>query len=195
MSGMGEMAGSLRLGVFLVALVAVSRAGASLRNVTWELLGSEAYGKVAAFGDFNADKQTDIFIIRSNNELRIFLADQKAPYFNPKVKLSLEKEGVVITSVVPGDYDGDSQMDVLLTTIPHNEVSNESPLSAVIYWGQNQTLNLFLTTKSDSGDIQFETWENVAGHFPNATYIISKPKEVINVGQSVFADFVLQLGD
>jgi len=41
-----------------------------------------------------------------------------------------------ITSVVPGDYDGDSQMDVLLTG--HLK---DSPLTTVfIFWGHNQTL-------------------------------------------------------
>ncbi|OCT84613.1 hypothetical protein XELAEV_18022766mg [Xenopus laevis] len=121
----------------------------SLRNVTADVFGSESYGKVAAFGDFNADKQTDMFVIRSGNELWIFLADLKGtPYFNPKVKLSLKSENVVITSVVPGDYDGDSQMDVLLTTIPKDKVNNNNvPLTAVIYWGLNQTLNINYKTQ------------------------------------------------
>lgn len=36
----------------------------ALQDVTVDLFGSENYGTVAAFGDFNADKQSDIFIIR-----------------------------------------------------------------------------------------------------------------------------------
>lgn len=36
----------------------------ALQDVTAELFGAENYGTVAAFGDFYADKQTDIFIIR-----------------------------------------------------------------------------------------------------------------------------------
>lgn len=48
----------------------------------------------------------------------------------------------LITSVVPGDYDGDSQMDVLLTYLPKNHGNNE--LGAVIFWGQNQTLGEFV---------------------------------------------------
>lgn len=34
------------------------------QDVTADLFGSEKYGTIAAFGDFNSDKQTDIFIIR-----------------------------------------------------------------------------------------------------------------------------------
>ncbi|XP_056381616.1 T-cell immunomodulatory protein [Hyla sarda] len=130
--------------VLLVLLAgAVSQLQASLRNVTGDVLGAEARGWVAAFGDFNADKQTDMFIVRGGNELRIFLADLKStPYFSPKVKLSLESEGLVITSVVPGDYNGDSQMDVLLTTVPSAKAGTDHPLSVVIYWGQNQTLSM-----------------------------------------------------
>lgn len=36
----------------------------ALQDVTVDLFGSENYGTVAAFGDFNADKQSDMFIIR-----------------------------------------------------------------------------------------------------------------------------------
>lgn len=50
--------------------------------------------------------------------------------------------GVIITSVVPGDYDGDSQMDVLLTTRTQNHGKDE--LSVFIFWGHNQTLGELL---------------------------------------------------
>lgn len=36
--------------------------------------------------------------------------------------------------MVPGDYDGDSQMDVLLTA------QSNSRISIFIFWGHNQTL-------------------------------------------------------
>ncbi|XP_043840512.1 T-cell immunomodulatory protein isoform X2 [Dromiciops gliroides] len=111
----------------------------ALHNVTGELFGPEAWGTVAAFGDFNSDKQTDLFVLRERNDLIIFLADQKEPYFKPKVTLSMKNQSSLITSVVPGDYDGDSQMDVLLTYLPKNHANNE--LLVVIFWGQNQTLN------------------------------------------------------
>uniref|UniRef100_A0A8B9G9N6 Integrin alpha FG-GAP repeat containing 1 n=1 Tax=Amazona collaria TaxID=241587 RepID=A0A8B9G9N6_9PSIT len=119
----------------LALLLALAGPGETLQNVTAQLFGPEAYGTLAAFGDFNSDKQTDLFVLRGN-ELVIFLADQKEPYFKPRVK-SLS---VVITSVVPGDYDGDSQMDVLLTTQAQNHGRDE--LSVFIFWGHNQTLDL-----------------------------------------------------
>nr|XP_033796708.1 T-cell immunomodulatory protein isoform X1 [Geotrypetes seraphini] len=234
---------------------------AALQNVTTELFGSEAFGTVAAFGDFNADKQTDIFVIRASNELLIFLADKKEPYFKPKVNLAI-KSGGAITGVVPGDYNGDSQMDVLVTT---NKDNSEFPISGFIFWGHNQTLDynnktdlnrtfhdeplimdfngdlipdvfgvtsdsrqpqvliggtlswkpaletqnqmfkphshafidlnrdyradLFLTTSSESGEIQFEIWKNMDGNFTKPLTKNLKPDKVVVTGQTVFADF------
>uniref|UniRef100_A0A8C6T9F5 Integrin alpha FG-GAP repeat containing 1 n=1 Tax=Neogobius melanostomus TaxID=47308 RepID=A0A8C6T9F5_9GOBI len=107
----------------------------ALQDVTAELFGTENYGTIAAFGDLNSDKQTDIFVIRKQAEVVIFLADPKIPYFKPKVRINIKD--LPVPSVVPGDYDGDSQMDVLLTT-----ESKDGTTSAVIFWGQNQTLDL-----------------------------------------------------
>uniref|UniRef100_A0A673JNI4 T-cell immunomodulatory protein-like n=1 Tax=Sinocyclocheilus rhinocerous TaxID=307959 RepID=A0A673JNI4_9TELE len=108
----------------------------ALQDVTVDLFGPENFGTVAAFGDFNSDKQTDIFIIRKHFELVIFLADLKAPYFKPKVHLTKEAFPS-ITSVVPGDYDGDSQMDVLVTGY-QKDLSTQT---VFIFWGHNQTLD------------------------------------------------------
>uniref|UniRef100_A0A4W6G0H8 Integrin alpha FG-GAP repeat containing 1 n=1 Tax=Lates calcarifer TaxID=8187 RepID=A0A4W6G0H8_LATCA len=108
----------------------------ALQDVTTDLFGAENYGTVAAFGDFNSDKQTDIFIIRKQSELVIFLADSKTPYFKPKVQKIKDVFDTIVTSVVPGDYDGDSQMDVLVTT----QIKPEAPTSVFIFWGNNQTL-------------------------------------------------------
>ncbi|XP_061670819.1 T-cell immunomodulatory protein isoform X1 [Syngnathoides biaculeatus] len=111
----------------------------ALQDVTVDLFGAENNGTVAAFGDFNADKQTDIFIIREQAELIIFFADSKPPYFKPKVHIrkGILSSDAVLTSVVPGDYDGDSQMDVLLTAQIKQMAS-----SVFIFWGDNQTLDM-----------------------------------------------------
>ncbi|XP_060715494.1 T-cell immunomodulatory protein [Tachysurus vachellii] len=112
-----------------------------LQDVTADLFGAENKGTVAAFGDFNSDKQTDVFVIRDDSELVIFLADVKVPYFKPKVHVKKDAfpSGVsVISSVVPADYDGDSQMDVLLTGHASADLLHTS---VFVFWGNNQTLN------------------------------------------------------
>uniref|UniRef100_A0A8C2ZEP7 Integrin alpha FG-GAP repeat containing 1 n=1 Tax=Cyclopterus lumpus TaxID=8103 RepID=A0A8C2ZEP7_CYCLU len=128
-----------RCNILAFVLFSVGPDSASaLQDVTAELFGAENYGTVAAFGDFYADKQTDMFIIRGQSELVIFLADSKTPYFKPKINITKDifPRDTVLTSVVPGDYDGDSQMDVLLTAQLH-----KSKMTTVfIFWGNNQTL-------------------------------------------------------
>lgn len=47
----------------LALLVLAGPAGA-LQNVTAQLFGPEARGTLVAFGDFNSDKQTDLFVLR-----------------------------------------------------------------------------------------------------------------------------------
>ncbi|KAI1890185.1 hypothetical protein AGOR_G00171080 [Albula goreensis] len=119
----------------ILILYAGRNAALALQDVTTDLFASEAFGTVAAFGDFNSDKQTDIFIIRKQSELIIFLADLKVPYFKPKVRIPKEN----LPNVVPGDYDGDSQMDVLLTAYPKDKPILET--SVFVFWGMNQTLD------------------------------------------------------
>lgn len=48
----------------LCLLLALAGPGGALQNVTAQLFGAEAYGTLAAFGDFNSDKQTDLFVLR-----------------------------------------------------------------------------------------------------------------------------------
>uniref|UniRef100_A0A665VB18 T-cell immunomodulatory protein TIP C2 domain-containing protein n=1 Tax=Echeneis naucrates TaxID=173247 RepID=A0A665VB18_ECHNA len=129
----------LNLCAFLLLFVGQYKTFA-LQDVTADLFGPENYGTVAAFGDFNSDKQTDIFIIRGQSELVIFLADSKLPYFKPKVKQQFPRD-TVLTSVVPGDYDGDSQMDVLLTA----QINSKPETAVFIFWGNNQTIGTFAT--------------------------------------------------
>lgn len=48
----------------LLFLFGFLRNVSTLQDVTADLFGDENYGTLAAFGDFYADKQTDMFIIR-----------------------------------------------------------------------------------------------------------------------------------
>ncbi|MCV4614853.1 hypothetical protein OFM04_33665, partial [Escherichia coli] len=50
------------------------------------------------------------------------------------------------------------------------------------------TADLFLTTLSASNTFQFEIWENLGGNF-SIRSVFEKPKNLVVVGQSAFADF------
>uniref|UniRef100_A0A6Q2XI04 T-cell immunomodulatory protein TIP C2 domain-containing protein n=1 Tax=Esox lucius TaxID=8010 RepID=A0A6Q2XI04_ESOLU len=201
----------------LTAYFAAQHSAFALQNVTADLFGSENYGTVAAFGDFNSDKQTDIFIIREQCELVIFLADLKAPYFKPKVHITKDElpKDFIITGVVPGDYDGDSQMDVLLTTQLKTKTTSDTRV--FVFWGNNQTLgnvgNLFISTTvpESSTEVCYLTGRNavwqpaltlpVKMRVPHSNAFIdlnrdftagnpaSIPEKFKKVGQSSFVDF------
>lgn len=50
--------------VLVLVLLALAGPARALQNVTAQLFGPEARGTLAAFGDFNSDKQTDLFVLR-----------------------------------------------------------------------------------------------------------------------------------
>uniref|UniRef100_A0A665VAX0 T-cell immunomodulatory protein TIP C2 domain-containing protein n=1 Tax=Echeneis naucrates TaxID=173247 RepID=A0A665VAX0_ECHNA len=170
----------LNLCAFLLLFVGQYKTFA-LQDVTADLFGPENYGTVAAFGDFNSDKQTDIFIIRGQSELVIFLADSKLPYFKPKVKQQFPRD-TVLTSVVPGDYDGDSQMDVLLTA----QINSKPETAVFIFWGNNQTIGTAPTVmwclgrRSENkdvfnGDMIPDIFGLTSGGLPNWQIALSSP--------------------
>ena len=46
-----------------------------------------------------------------------------------------------ITSIAAGDFDGDFQVDLLITTKPNGQSFNSStPTKAFIYWGDIETM-------------------------------------------------------
>lgn len=61
--------GGSPLVVLLFFFLGVVRPGWALQDVTAQLFGDQAFGTVAAFGDFNSDKQTDIFVLRGGESL------------------------------------------------------------------------------------------------------------------------------
>lgn len=67
-AGLLPSAGALMAPLLLgLALLSIGPAPArALHNVTAELFGAEAWGTLAAFGDLNSDKQTDLFVLRES---------------------------------------------------------------------------------------------------------------------------------
>ncbi|CAG9864989.1 unnamed protein product [Phyllotreta striolata] len=103
----------------------------------------------AAFGDFNSDELTDVFVLNDDGySVEILLANEEEPLLrkSPNLKCSYRKHEHTITSVVPGDFDGDALMDVLVTAVykPTGE-RNYSIDSRITYvyvnWGGARYLN------------------------------------------------------
>lgn len=74
---------------------------------------------------------------------------QQAPLLYLSVNVTVFSSDMAITSVVPGDYDGDSQMDVLLTMSPKGKDTSDTRV--FVFWGNNQTLgNLHIYAPTQS---------------------------------------------
>jgi len=112
----------------------------SADDATHQVFGDRTDGLPAAFGDFNSDELTDLFVIRDNQRtLEILLGGDKEPtmFTAPGLKCTFPH---TITSVVPGDFNGDALMDVMVTLLDSSE--QERLYSQVwINWGNMKSLN------------------------------------------------------
>lgn len=128
---------SIQTLVYLIVLVTVARCS----DITPAVFGNVLDGMPAAFGDFNSDELTDVFMLRgkpgdSPRTVEIFLAADQEPLLRPAPHLNCSFKNNV-TSVVPGDFDGDVFMDILVTTFNRTD-----KLTYVhILWGGNGHLN------------------------------------------------------
>ncbi|XP_017762283.1 PREDICTED: T-cell immunomodulatory protein [Eufriesea mexicana] len=121
----------------IIVQVILSVVTVKCSNITPAVFGNVLDGMPAAFGDFNSDELTDVFMLRKNcTTVEIFLAAEQEPLLRPSSNLSCTFHRLVV-SVVPGDFDGDVFMDVLVITY-----DEKTKLSfGYILWGGNGRLN------------------------------------------------------
>ncbi|XP_014670356.1 PREDICTED: T-cell immunomodulatory protein-like [Priapulus caudatus] len=121
--------------IFIMVIPSISTAS-TVTDVSQDVYGRGINGLIAAFGDFNADKLTDVFLIKdSGKTVEILLADKVAPLLVSSSLVIKAEENALFTSVVPGDFDGDSKMDVLVTLVPEHHQTKNPPVNVSIYWG------------------------------------------------------------
>lgn len=119
--------------VHLFALISLVRCS----DITPAVFGNVLDGMPAAFGDFNSDELTDVFMVRKDGRtVEIFLAADQEPLLRPGLNLKCTFNDNV-TSVVPGDFDGDAFMDILVTTFKRGSIYTH----VHILWGGNGHLN------------------------------------------------------
>lgn len=127
--------------IFVVIITVISNVIGNevLVENTHDVFGDNGDGLlVAAFGDYNSDKLVDIFVIADRGKtLQILMAYDVEPILRPSTFRCAIEDGTV-TSVVPGDYDGDSQMDILITVQLNSELNNQE---FRIIWGSPNILN------------------------------------------------------
>ncbi|KAL7293645.1 hypothetical protein TKK_0012726 [Trichogramma kaykai] len=117
------------------ALIALS--GCS--DITTAVFGKELDRMPAAFGDFNSDELTDVFVLTKDAKtVQIMLAYMEEPLLRPSEKYSCTFNKSKITSVVPGDFDGDVFMDIMITTV--NKANDTTFINVYILWGGKDEL-------------------------------------------------------
>ncbi|KAF3425582.1 hypothetical protein E2986_03532 [Frieseomelitta varia] len=127
----------MRVQLLIAQVMAMTMMMVKCSDITSAVFGSVLDGMPAAFGDFNSDELTDVFMLRKNGTtVQIFLAAEQEPLLRPSSDLSCTFRRLV-EGVVPGDFDGDVFMDVLVITF-----DKEEKLSyGYILWGGNGWLN------------------------------------------------------
>lgn len=112
--------------VIIMMLLGIAECG----NMTSAVFGDRTHVFPAAFGDFNSDEYPDLFVIdRNRKSIEILLGADVEPFLRASKNLRCEFD-LTVTSIVPGDFDGDALMDVLVTL---HEGDKQS--SVFILWG------------------------------------------------------------
>lgn len=125
-------------------------------DITPQAFGAINDTIISAFGDFNSDELTDVLVRSTDGRvIEILLASDQEPLLrrSPNTKCIFKKLNV--TSIVPGDFDGDAYMDLLITS---NHTSN-GLLAVYINWGGSDTLNC---TDENADPLFWMTGEPVA---------------------------------
>lgn len=111
-------------------------------DITPSVFGKYTDGLPAAFGDFNSDELTDVFVLRNDQDkIEILLAYEEEPLLRPcrPDPLICSFADHKIMNVIPGDFDGDALMDVLVTTVKKSRnddtASDRSFNYVYILWG------------------------------------------------------------
>lgn len=148
------------LGLWLSLLLSFSDVGlvkakAELLNVTGSVFGPDLTLLPVAFGDFNGDRITDLFVLTADRSKVIVLLakeDTFSPvdqYFvrDPSKRIECSVNNADIVSVVPGDFDGDGGMDVLVVMARiagdddddegEDEANNDDHLTSFVLWGDH----------------------------------------------------------
>ena len=118
---------SYLLGLFLTVLFGpasfVTTSSVGMKNVTDQVFGPDLNLLPVAFGDFNGDNITDLFVLDPDrSKVSVMLAKEdtfsaSTQYFAKQPKpsrIECAVNGASIQAVLPGDFDGDGGMDALI---------------------------------------------------------------------------------
>ncbi|KNC97918.1 uncharacterized protein SPPG_06908 [Spizellomyces punctatus DAOM BR117] len=130
------------LPIFLIATVTAKAPKFSTSGLFDVDVGlGDVDGVVAAFGDVDGDKFTDVFVLNTaQTRATVFRWDHASFRFQklPETEVSLDPthpEDLIITSVIPGDFDYDGKLDVLLMGQKNPAGAPNGDLTMRIFYG------------------------------------------------------------
>ncbi|GAA6029384.1 hypothetical protein JCM8097_003650 [Rhodosporidiobolus ruineniae] len=106
-------------------------------------LGLPKTSLVAAFGDYNADQLTDLFLLSSDQRsLSVYTWDRKLFTFAEQARTRIRTTSdFVVTNVVPGDFNYDGRLDVLV-------MGGKNPGG---WWGNDETTEMQVYIQQPDG--------------------------------------------
>jgi len=118
------------------------------------VFGHNTQGQPAAFGDFDSDELTDMFVLKDQGRsIEIMFGSNVEPFLKPGIQTKCKFNKHQITSVVPGDFNGDALMDLLVTikspitvvsggifNFPKRTNKHDNDLDVHILWGRLNVL-------------------------------------------------------
>lgn len=123
-----------------IILLQATVSDASVDNITQQVFASYNKFMPAAFADFNADKHTDVIVIEDDISsddcyVKVLLSYVDPPLLRPNGPKCLCPGGNV-KSVVPGDFDGDGALDLMLLSLKSGTLYD-----VYIAWGDLKNLS------------------------------------------------------
>ncbi|KAL4113708.1 hypothetical protein QTP88_017287 [Uroleucon formosanum] len=104
-------------------------------DITYPVFGHNTEGQPAAFGDFDSDELTDMFVLKDQGRsIEIMFGSNVELFLKPGIQTKCKFNKHQITSVVPGDFNGDALMDLLQTN------KHDNDLDVHILWGRLNVL-------------------------------------------------------
>ncbi|CAG8492968.1 10051_t:CDS:10 [Paraglomus occultum] len=107
-------------------------------------------GTVAAFADFNSDKFTDVLVLSADQQnIYVYVWDHAKGQFikSPSATIAIEPNDFTITNVLPGDFNYDGNLDVLVMG-PNTKSTDELILRVYLGDGSSQFNTTYLKVPS-----------------------------------------------
>lgn len=150
------MATTKGLKVLLVLFTVASALNKAGSSDSEPIIEADVTGTIAAFGDFDSDKLTDVFLIgpqgKSFSILRGYKNEPLLRNSNKNWSCTISNDKERIVSLMPSDFHGMAMMDVLVVT---STTSDDSVLSVYLVRGDKDSLNC--SALSDPLDFKLST--------------------------------------